>query len=158
VVVGDVLEYGGDSVPRLLDDMLRIAPHQEILRDPHPATEGLRGFAQPRALAGEVVALPSPVAPEQDRLVTVANGRGHVTEGPRYVEATAAELRRVAGLVTEHARTRPERSLAVLTFTGEHARRLMERTMNAVSVIPALRDYFGPGAREVFTVLPAAQA
>ena len=63
VVVGDVLEYGGDSVPSLLDDMLRIAPHQEILRDPHPATEGLRAFAQRRALVGEVVAVPSPVAP-----------------------------------------------------------------------------------------------
>ena len=158
VVVGDVLEYGGDSVPSLLDDMLRIAPHQEILRDPHPATEGLRGFAQRRALVGEVVAVPSPVAPEQDRLVTVENGRGPVTEGTEYVESTEAELRRVTDLVIEHARTRPERSLAVLTFTEEHARRLMERIMNTVSVIPALRDYFDPGAREVFTVLPAAQA
>ena len=158
VVVGDVLEYGGDSVPSLLDDMLRIAPHQEILRDPHPASEGLRGFAQRRALVGEVVAVPSPVAPEQDRLVTVENGRGPVTEGTEYVESTEAELRRVTDLVIEHARTRPERSLAVLTFTEEHARRLMERIMNTVSVIPALRDYFDPGAREVFTVLPAAQA
>ena len=60
--------------------------------------------------------------------------------------------------IREHARTRPERSLAVLTFTEEHARRLMERIMNTVSVIPALRDYFDPGVREVFTVLPAAQA
>jgi hypothetical protein len=158
VVVGDVLEYGGDSVPSLLDDMLRIAPHQEILRDPHPATEGLRTFAQRRALVGEVVAVPSPVAPEQDRLVSVENGRGPVTEGMEYVESTEAELRRVTDLVIEHARTRPERSLAVLTFTEEHARRLMERIMNTVSVIPALRDYFDPGAREVFTVLPAAQA
>ena len=158
VVVGDVLEYGGDSVPSLLDDMLRIAPHQEILRDPHPATEGLRAFAQRRALVGEVVAVPSPVAPEQDRLVTVENGRGPVTESMEYVESTEAELRRVTDLVIEHARTRPERSLAVLTFTEEHARRLMERIMNTVSVIPALRDYFDPGAREVFTVLPAAQA
>ncbi|MEJ6542484.1 DUF4011 domain-containing protein [Brachybacterium paraconglomeratum] len=158
VVVGDVLEYGGDSVPSLLDDMLRIGPHQEILRDPHPATEGLRGFAQRRALVGEVVAVPSPVAPEQDRLVTVENGRGPVTEGTEYVESTEAELRRVTDLVIEHARTRPERSLAVLTFTEEHARRLMERIMNTVSVIPALREYFDPGAREVFTVLPAAQA
>jgi hypothetical protein len=158
VVVGDVLEYGGDSVPSLLDDMLRIAPHQEILRDPHPATEGLRTFAQRRALVGEVVAVPSPIAPEQDRLVSVENGRGPVTECMEYVESTEAELRRVTDLVIEHARSRPERSLAVLTFTEEHARRLMERIMNTVSVIPALRDYFDPGAKEVFTVLPADQA
>ncbi|WP_299298965.1 DUF4011 domain-containing protein [uncultured Brachybacterium sp.] len=158
VVVGDPLEYGGDSAPSLLDDMLRIAPHVEILRDPHPATDGLRGFAQRRALVGEVVAVPSPVAPEQDRLVMVENGRGPVTEGMEYVESTEAELRRVTDLVIEHARSRPERSLAVLTFTEDHARRLMERIMNTVSVIPALRDYFDPAAKEVFTVLPADQA
>ncbi|MGO1481372.1 MAG: hypothetical protein ACTHWF_09625 [Brachybacterium sp.] len=158
VVVGDPLEYGGDSAPSLLDDMLRIAPHVEILRDPHPATEELRGFAQRRALVGEVIAVPSPIAPEQDRLILVENGRGPVTEGMEYVESTEAELRRVTDLVIEHARTRPERSLAVLTFTEEHARRLMERIMNTVSVIPALRDYFDPGAEEVFTVLPADQA
>ena len=158
VVVGDPLEYGGDSAPSLLDDMLQIAPHVEVLRDPHPATEGLRGFAQRRALAGEVIAVPSPIAPEQDRLITVENGRGLVTEGMEYVESTEAELRRVTDLVIEHARSRPERSLAVLTFTEDHARRLMERIMNTVSVIPALRDYFDPGAKEVFTVLPADQA
>jgi len=158
VVVGDPLEYGGDSAPSLLDDMLRIAPHAEILRDPHPATEGLRGFAQRRALVGEVVAVPSPIAPERDRLVMVQNGRGPVTEGMEYVESTEAELRRVTDLVIEHARSRPERSLAVLTFTAEHSRRLMDRIMNTVSVIPALRDYFDPGAKEVFTVLPADQA
>lgn len=158
VVVGDPLEYGGDSAPSLLDDMLQIAPHVEILRDPHPATEGLRGFAQRRALVGEVVAVPSPIAPEQDRLITVENGRGPVTEGMEYVESTESELRRVTDLVIEHARSRPDRSLAVLTFTEDHARRLMERIMNTVSVIPALRDYFDPAAKEVFTVLPAEQA
>ncbi|GAA1489112.1 DUF4011 domain-containing protein [Brachybacterium sacelli] len=158
VVVGDPLEYGGDAAPSLLDDMLRIAPHVELRRDAHPATEGLRTFTQRRALVGEVVAVPSPVVPEPDRLVLVDGGRGPVTEGMEYVESTEAELRRVTDLVIEHARSRPERSLAVLTFTEEHARRLMERIMNTVSVIPALREYFDPAAREVFTVLSAEQA
>src|SRR5699024_5201554 len=121
-------------------------------------TEGLRAFAQRRALVGEVVAVPSPIAPEQDRLVVVEGGTGPVTEGMEYVESTEAELRRVTDLVIEHARGRPERSLAVLTFTEEHARRLMERIMNTVSVIPALRGFFDPDSREVFTVMPAAQA
>ncbi|APX32792.1 hypothetical protein BH708_08730 [Brachybacterium sp. P6-10-X1] len=158
VVVGDPLEYGGDAAPSLLDDMLRIAPHIELQRDAHPATDGLRTFAQRRALVSEVVAVPSPIVPEPDRLVLVENGRGPVTEGMEYVESTEAELRRVTDLVIEHARSRPERSLAVLTFTEDHARRLMDRIMNTVSVIPALREYFDPAAREVFTVLPAEQA
>ncbi|MCT2261165.1 hypothetical protein M3F59_05935 [Brachybacterium muris] len=158
VVVGDPLEYGGEDQPSLLDDMLRIAEVVELGRDGRPAAEGLRAFAHRRALMREVLAVPSPVAPEPDRLVLVENGRGPVTEGMEYVESTEGELRRVTDLVIEHARTRPERSLAVLTFTSEHARRLMERTMQTVAVIPALRGFFDPGAPEFFTVLPAAHA
>ena len=158
VVVGDPLEFGGDSAPSLLDDMLRIAPHVELARDPQPARDGLRAFARRRALATRTVAVPSPVPPEDDLLVRVENGRGAVTESMEYVESTEAELRKVTDLVIEHARTRSERSLAVLTFTEEHARRLMERIMSTVSVVPALRSFFDPGATEYFTVLPAAQA
>ena len=158
VVVGDPLEYGGEDQPSLLDDMLRIAEVVELGRDGRPAAEGLRAFAHRRALVREVLAVPSPVAPEPDRLVLVENGRGPVTEGMEYVESTEGELRRVTDLVIEHARTRPERSLAVLTFTSEHARRLMERIMQTVAVIPALRGFFDPGAPEFFTVLPAAHA
>lgn len=158
VVVGDPLEYGGEDQPSLLDDMLRIADHVELGRDGRPAAEGLRAFAHRRALMREVLAVPSPVAPEPDRLVLVENGRGPVTAGMEYVESTEGELRRVTDLVIEHARTRPERSLAVLTFTAEHARRLMERIMQTVAVIPALRGFFDPGAPEFFTVLPAAHA
>ena len=158
VVVGDPLEYGGDQQPSLLDDMLRIATHVELGRDDRPAAEGLRAFAQRRALVREVQAVPSPVASEPDRLVLVENGRGPVTAGMEYVESTEGELRRVTDLVIEHARSRPERSLAVLTFTEEHARRLMERIMQTVAVIPALRGFFDPAAKEFFTVLPAAHA
>ncbi|MGY5766153.1 hypothetical protein ACXET9_13250 [Brachybacterium sp. DNPG3] len=158
VVVGDPLEYGGETAPSLLDDMLRIAPHIELHRDTHTAREGLRAFAQRRALSVDVIAVPSPVPAEDDRLVLVENGRGPVTEGMEYVESTEAELRRVTDLVIEHARSRPERSLAVLTFTPEHARRVMERVMSTVSVIPNLRPFFDPGAGELFTVLPAAHA
>src|SRR5699024_3196442 len=158
VVVGDPLEYGGNPAPSLVDDLLQIAPHVELHRDHRPAAEGLRTFAQRRGLREEVVAVPSPIAVEPDRLVRVEDGTGPVTEGMEYVESTEAELRRVTDLVIEHARTRSERSLAVLTFTEEHARRLMERIMSTVSVIPDLRAFFDPGAKEHFTALPVAHA
>ena len=158
IVVGDVLEYGGEESASVLEDMLRIAPHHEVRRDPHPATEGMRAFAQRRGLVGPVRTVPSPVGLEQDRLLVVEDARGPVTEGRDYVESTEAELRRVTDLVIEHARTRPERSLAVLTITEPHARRLMERIMHTVAVIPALREFFDPAATEPFVVVPAAQA
>ena len=158
VAVGDPLEYGGEDAPSVLDDLLRVAPHLELLRDDQPAREGLRLFAQRRALIGEVQAVPSPVAPEPDTLIRVENGRGPVTAGMEYVESTEAELRRVTDAVIEHARSRPERSLAVLTVTPEHARRLMERIMSTVAVIPNLRSFFDPTTQEPFTVEPAVSA
>lgn len=157
VVVGDVLEYGGDA-PGLVDDLLPIASHVELLHDSQPASEGLRRFAQRRALVGPVRAMPGPVATEPDRLIHVENGRGSVIEGAQYVESTEAELRRVTDLVIDHARTRPERSLAVFALTETHARRLMERIMQTVAVIPSLRPFFDPSVAEFFTVAPAAHA
>ncbi|MFC0675866.1 hypothetical protein [Brachybacterium hainanense] len=158
VVIGDPLEYAGHDGPVLLDDMLRIAAHRPLRRDTRPATEGLRAFAQRRSPMPAILAVPSPFGIEPDRLVLVENGRGPVTAGSEYVESTEAELRRVTDLVIEHARTRPERSLAVLTLTAEHARRVMERVMSTVSVVPELRSFFDASAREFFAVLPASQA
>ncbi len=157
VVVGDPLEYGGEA-PSLMDDLAGIIPVVEVLRDTHPAGEGLRQFAQRRALTGTVRAMPGPEPLDPDRLVLVENGTGPVVEGADTVESTEAELRRVTDLVIEHARTRPERSLAVVTLTPEHARRVMERIMQTVSVIAPLRSFFDPEAEEFFTVVPALHA
>jgi hypothetical protein len=158
VVIGDVLDYAEIEGPVLLDDMLQVVPHVALQRDPRPAGSVLRGFAQRRSLAGEVLSTPSPSAPDPDRLVVVENGRGAVPTGTELVESTEAELRRVTDLVIEHARHRPEHSLAVFTLTAEHARKVMERIMHTVSVVPGLREFFDAGSQEYFTVLPASRA
>ncbi|MCG7309660.1 hypothetical protein [Brachybacterium sp. ACRRE] len=158
VVLGDVLDHAEVEGPVLLDDMLQVAPHIALHRDPRPAGSVLRAFAQRRSLVGEVVSTPSPSAPDPDRLVVVENGRGAVPTGTELVESTEAELRRVTDLVIEHARHRPELSLAVFTLTAEHARKVMERIMHTVSVVPGLREFFDAASREYFTVLPASRA
>jgi hypothetical protein len=158
VVLGDVLDHAEVEGPVLLDDMLQVAPHVALHRDPRPAGSVLRAFAQRRSLVGEVVSTPSPSAPDPDRLVVVENGRGAVPTGTELVESTEAELRRVTDLVIEHARHRPELSLAVFTLTAEHARKVMERIMHTVSVVPGLREFFDAASREYFTVLPASRA
>ena len=157
VVLGDPLDYSGDGGPTILEDMLDVATPVALRRDPRPAQGGVRAFAQRRSPVGDVLSVPSPVDAEPDRLVLV-DGRGPVTPGAEYVESTEAELRRVTDLVIEHARNRPAHSLAVLTLTEEHARRVMERIMQTVAVIPSLREYFDPSRSEFFTVLPAADA
>ncbi|WP_259557586.1 DUF4011 domain-containing protein [Brachybacterium sillae] len=158
VVVGDALEYAGGQGPSLLDEMRQVVPTVSLHRDPHVATDGVRSFAQRRSGIDPLLAVPSPVGLEPDRLVLVENGRGAVSQDAEYVESTEAELRRVTDLVIEHARTRPERSLAVLTLTPAHARRVMERVVNTVTVIPGVREFFDPGQKEFFTVAHAAQA
>lgn len=158
VVVGDPQEFPGGEDPTLLDHMLDVAPAFALRRDPHPATGGLRAFAQRRAGGHDVLAVPSPTVAEPDRLVLVDGARGPVTPGDDHVESTEAELRRVTDLVIEHARTRPERSLAVLTLTPRHARAVLERVIQTVGVIPMLRDFFDPDQDEAFTVVPADQA
>ncbi len=158
VVVGDPLEYAGEDDPTLLDDVLEVAPSFALRRDPQPATGGLRAFAQRRSLTGDVVAVPAPQAGEPDRLVLVDGARGPVMPGAEYVESTEAELRRVTDLVIEHARTRPERSLAVITLTSTHAHAVLDRVMQTVGVVPMLRDFFDPDSPEYFTVVPAEHA
>jgi hypothetical protein len=157
VVIGDPLDNSEQTGPTILDDALTVLPHLPVRRDPRPAGSVLRAFAQRRSFVGEVLSVPSPASPEPDRLVVV-DGRGPVMAETDTVESTEAELRRVTDLVIEHARTRPERSLAVFTLTPEHARKLMERIMATVSVVPGLREFFDASREEFFTVLPSAHA
>jgi hypothetical protein len=157
VVIGDPLDTSERTGPTILDDTLAVLPHLPVRRDPRPAGSVLRAFAQRRSLAGSVLSVPSPAAPEPDRLIVV-DGRGPVMAETDIVESTEAELRRVTDLVIEHARTRPERSLAVFTLTSAHARKLMERIMATVSVVPGLREFFDASRQEFFTVLPSVHA
>lgn len=156
VIVGDPLEYAGEGHPVLLDDVRDLVPSLALRRDPHPATGGVRAFAQRRAAGPGVLAAPSPTVAEPDRLVLVEAARGLVTPGAEYVESTEAELRRVTDLVIEHARTRPERSLGVITFTPAHAQAVLERVLSTVGVVPMLRGFFDPDSEEFFTVVPVA--
>lgn len=158
VVIGDPLAYADLPGSSVLDDMLAIAGHVPLRRDPRPTGSIVRAFAQRRSLAGPVLGVPNPAPPESDRLIVVENSFGPVTPGLDFVESTELELRRVTDLVIEHARSRPERSLAVLTLTPAHARKVLERIMHTIAVVPSLREFFDAQAEEYFTVVPAAHA
>ncbi len=180
VVIGDAFEYAGEqpAVPEvvaeeeaelglsnglLLDDVRALAPIIRIRRDEHPATGGVRRFVsmltrESRPDGGDEVAVPSPLEPDDDTLEFVPDARGAVTPHMDYVESTEAELRRVTEMVLFHARNTPERSLAVLTPTPEHARRLMDRIMATVGTMADVRSFFQPNLPEFFTVAPAVAA
>jgi hypothetical protein len=158
VVIGDTLDYAELPGSSVLDDMLEVAVHVPLHREERPSGSLVRAFAQRRSLAQDIQCAPCTVLPEPDRLAVVADGRGPVTESTDAVESTEGELRKVTDLVIEHARTRPERSLAVLTLTEAHAGKVMERIMQTVSMVPGLREFFDTSRTEEFLVLPASRA
>ncbi|MCT1558404.1 DUF4011 domain-containing protein [Helcobacillus massiliensis] len=182
VVIGDAYEYAGEpplqpeaeelepgALPMannlLLDDLRALAPIVRIRRDQHPATGGVRRFVsrvtragRPDELDAHQLAVPSPLPPDDDLFIHVEDGRGPVAADTAYVESTEAELRRITDLVVQHARMSPERSLAVVTVTAEHAKRVMDRIMSTVSRMPELRDFFQPNVPEAFVVTPAIGA
>jgi len=88
--------------------------------------ERLVGFANREAYAGSLVTFPgtsatSPVSFEQ------VDGSAQVEPGQESAApSTDSEVTRVVELALDHALTRPEESLGVITLTSRHARRIEE--------------------------------
>lgn len=170
VVAGDPFEYATpapDSHPAghtsLLDDVSAIAPILRLTHDQHPATGGVRRFVGAVAEHtheqwAQLSAPPSPEQGDDDTYVYVPDGRAGVEPGTDYIESTPAELQRVSDLVIYHVRHTPERSLAIITLTPEHARRVFDYVMRAVSALPDLADFFSTDTNEYFTVVPVEYA
>ncbi|MFJ3956247.1 AAA domain-containing protein [Arthrobacter sp. NPDC090010] len=96
-----------------------------------------------------------------DRDVVVeylADGTGLPVPGKEAVESVAAEVNRVVDLVFEHARTRPRRSLAVVTTTLGHAARIGEAIRLQLPNHPLLADFFQGAGPESFRVVDLERA
>ncbi|MDP5227065.1 MULTISPECIES: DUF4011 domain-containing protein [Arthrobacter] len=96
-----------------------------------------------------------------DRSIVVeylADGTGLPVPGKEAVESVAAEVNRVVDLVFEHARTRPRRSLAVVTSTLTHAARIGEAIRLQLPNHPLLADFFQSSGQESFRVVDLERA
>jgi len=69
------------------------------------------------------------------------SGRGLVDEDSGLVDSTKEELGAVVGLVLNHARTRGQESLAVITLTAKHAKAIRAALAKAVRNDPSLAAY-----------------
>ena len=75
-----------------------------------------------------------------------------IRSGPGNEESAAAEVRRVADLVLDHARQRPEDTLGVIAMGIKHARRVEAAVEQARQALPELDPFFAPDRRERFFV------
>jgi very-short-patch-repair endonuclease len=67
-------------------------------------------------------------------------------------ESSSAEVRRVADLVAEHARTRPQASLGVITMGIKHADRIESELARRRDQDPQLEEFMDAGSPERFFV------
>jgi hypothetical protein len=120
------------------------------------------------ARVADAVPPPSGERPEQQRvagppdgsyvsLVRVADGAGHPSPDGG-VESVDAEVHRVVELVVQHARTRPEESLAVVALNRLHARRIADALRADLPEQPDVARWLASGASEPFVVTDADRA
>ena len=94
-----------------------------------------------------------PAAPDARpaRLELVAESAGRPDEDG-VVESPDGEVARVVDLVSEHARTRPGESLAVVALTRPHARRIADAVRDALPDRPELAAFLTARRGEPFVV------
>ncbi|MBW4033591.1 MAG: AAA family ATPase [Acidobacteria bacterium] len=88
----------------------------------------------------------------------VENGTGMPDGDTGAVESVDAEVDRVVELVIEHARTRPQESLMVVTASQKHSVRVLQAVLTAMATRPELSEFVLGDGSEPFTVLPIERA
>ncbi|MDM7830635.1 hypothetical protein [Cellulomonas edaphi] len=147
VVVGDARCASGTAVRELAGVLPGVALHARASRrDPY-----LTAFLARHGYEGVLSALP---LPQQEPLVhlELVDGTGMPDGETGMVATTAAEVDRVLEVVLDHALSRPEESLAVVTVTPAHAEAVREAVLAEVRTNPALAAFFDAGRAEPFVV------
>lgn len=147
LVVGDTRSASGSALTELAAVLPAVALHADTSRrDPH-----LTELLTRHGYAGRLSATPLPTRTSLLRLDLV-DGTG-MPAANGAVEGTPAEVEHVVELVLEHALTRPEESLAVVTASAVHAERVRDAVLTEVRQNPSLGEFFRPGRSEPFAVV-----
>ncbi|MBT0992946.1 hypothetical protein KIN34_01400 [Cellulomonas sp. DKR-3] len=147
VVVGDARCSSGSAVRELADVLPVVALHADAVpRDPYLTT-----FLAEHGYEGVLSATPLPTSRPLVRL-DVVDGTGMPDPDAGVVATTQAEVQHTVDLVLEHAVSRPDESLAVVTVTPAHAEAVREAVLDEVRTNPALAAFFDHARREPFVV------
>ncbi len=88
----------------------------------------------------------------------IRDGHGMPDETSGAVESVDAEVERAVELVLEHAATRPQQSLMVITASVRHAARVHQAVLAAIANRSDVAGFIVDDGPEPFTVLPVEQA
>ncbi len=127
VVVADLRRPGGEAI-KVFEDVLPVAELPTFQAE-HDA---LSTFAL-KEIGYDLDAIPSVHVARESRLIYI-DGRGVPgTSGDGAVESTQVEVDAVLDAVIEHAMSRPDETLAVVTLSVTHANRVREAVVAANS-------------------------
>lgn len=152
LVVGDTRCASGAALTALAAVLPSVALHADTSRrDPH-----LTAFLAEHGYAGRLSATPLPSTSALLRL-DVVGGTG-MPDQHGAVQSTQEEVAHVVELVLDHALSRPDESLAVVTASPRHAERVRDAVLAEVRDNPALGHFFRPEQPEPFTVVEVGTA
>jgi len=137
VALGDPRVASTTTVPELAE----LLPTVSLLADGSRRDPFVTTFLAEHGYEG--VLRPSPL-PRAEVLVQldVVDGAGMPDPTSGAVESTQAEVDRVVEVAIEHALTRPDESLAIVTVTPLHADRIRDALLAEVRQNPALAGFF----------------
>ena len=153
VVAGDVRRKLGGAVA----EIAKLLPHITVPPALARSNEAVTEFLASHGYGRDVFAVPVPRASSALKLHLV-DGRGMPAPGLSAIESSADEVEAVVDLVIEHALSRSDESLAVITLNARHAQRIREAIISAVADSPAIDSFFNPASAEPFVTLDAAHA
>jgi hypothetical protein len=139
----------------------QILPALRLTRSYRAGGEDLAELVNRRFYGGAIEALPwagSFLGHGSLVLEYVDDGTGLPDTVTGAVESVDAEVRRVVDLVIQHAETRPQESLMVVTASEKHAARVWKAIAEAMSGRVALTDFVLSDRAEPFDVLPISQS
>jgi len=141
--------------------LAQILPTLVLTRSYRAGGEDLAELVNRRFYGGAIDALPwagSFLGHGSLVLEYVEDGTGLPDAVTGTVESVDAEVRRVVELVIQHATSRPQESLMVVTASDKHAARVWKAIAEAMPGRPELTDFVLSDRAEPFDVLPIAQS
>ncbi|NEM91368.1 AAA family ATPase [Galbitalea soli] len=138
-----------------------LLPTLSLTRSYRAGGEDLAELVNRRFYGGRIESLPwagSFLGHPSIALEYVEAGYGMPDPESGAVESVDAEVERVVRLVLDHAATRPQESLMVITASPLHAVRVQQAVLGAVTGRPDLTDFVIGDRAEPFTVTTIEQA
>ncbi len=145
----------------VLDRLGTLLPTLSLTRSYRAGGEDLVELVNRRFYAGTIDSLPwagSYLGHGSLILEYVSDGHGMPDSVSGAVESVDAEVNRVVDLVLEHAGSRPNESLMVITASPKHAVRVQQAVLAALATRPHLNNFILDDRAEPFMVTTIEQA